>query len=48
VDQHGAKGVSIWKQWYDGSGLAKNGYDKTKEWRDLLKKVELVLLNNRE
>ena len=48
VEKHGAKGVAIWKQWYEGSGLAKDGYDKTKEWRDIIKKVELVLLNNRE
>ena len=48
VEKHGAKGVAIWKQWYEASGLAKDGYDKTKEWRDIVKKVELVLLNNRE
>lgn len=48
VDKFGAESIAVWKMWYDNTGLSKDGYDKTREWKELVKKVELVLLNNRD
>ena len=48
VEKYGAESTTLWKMWYENSGLSKEGYDKTKEWKELVKKVELVLLNNRD
>ena len=45
VEVFGADKIALWKQWYIASGLNKNGFEKTSAWRNLLKNVELVILN---
>lgn len=43
-DRYGASEWKMWKKWYDG--LGDECYDKM-QWRDLVNKIELVLINNR-
>ena len=46
-DVYGADKSALWRQWYDSSGLAKEGYDKTEAYKTQLAKVEQVLLDMR-
>ena len=46
-DRYSADKVGVWRQWYNESGLADNGYDKTQTWKNLVKQVENVLVTNR-
>ena len=42
-----AERVPLWRQWYKGSGLAGDGYDKTETFKDQVNHVEQVLLDER-
>ena len=44
---HRAEKVPAWRQWYESSGLTKEGCDKTDAYKTLLVKVEQVLLDMR-
>lgn len=43
IDQFDAEKYKNWNQWYESSGLDKEGYDKTDAFREIMKKVDNII-----
>lgn len=43
IDQFNAENYKIWNDWFEGSGLKHEGYDKTEAFKEIMTKVENMI-----
>lgn len=46
-ERYQAEKISIWKNWYVNNKLDQDGFDTTREFKNILQQVEHVILTNR-